>query len=149
MNNTAGAIQKKEYKVSRFQAGFIMVTCFLLYTVNYMDKQVFSVVLEPMRIDLGLTDSQVGIMQSVFYFSLAVFAIPSSFLLDRWSRKKSIAVMAIFLSVATYLTGLGRIFWGVLIPRIGVGIGEAAFSGGGTAISRFKNTDTRWPYERI
>jgi len=99
-----------------------------------MDKQVFSVVLEPMRLDLGLNDSQVGIIQSVFYFSLAIFAIPAAFLLDRWSRKKSIALMALFWSAATFITGLGRSFLGVLFPRIGVGVGEAAFAGGGTAM---------------
>lgn len=125
---------KKEYKVSGFQAGFILATSFLLYTVNYMDRQVFSVVLEPMRIELGLTDSQVGTMNSIFYFSMALFAIPTSFLLDRWSRKKAMSLMAVIWSVATFLTGLGRNFGGVLIPRIGVGIGEAAFAGGGTAI---------------
>ena len=125
---------KKEYKVSRAQANFILITCFLLFAINFMDKQVFSVVLEPMRIDLGLNDSQVGIMQSIFYFSLAIFAIPAAFLIDRWSRKKAVSLMAIFWSVATLLTGLGRGFLGVLFPRIGVGVGEAAFGGGGTAM---------------
>ncbi len=125
---------KKEYTVSRSQANFILIICFLLFAINYMDKQVFSVVLEPMRIDLGLNDSQVGIIQSIFYFSYAFFAIPAAFLLDRWSRKKSIALMAIFWSVATFLTGLGKGFWGVLFPRIGVGAGEAAYGGGGTAM---------------
>ncbi len=133
MNNSQES-SKKEYRVSRFQANFILVTLFVLFAINYMDKQVFSVVLEPMRLELGLTDSQVGMMQSIFYFSLAFFAIPASYLLDRWSRKKAIALMAIFWSVSTYLTGLGRGFLGVLLPRIGVGVGEAAFGGGGTAM---------------
>ena len=91
----------KEYKVSRGQANFILIICFILFAINYMDKQVFSVVLEPMRIELGLNDSQLGIMQSIFYFSMAIFAIPAAFLLDRWSRKKAISLMAIFWSVAT------------------------------------------------
>ncbi len=125
---------KKGYKVSRSQANFILITCFILFAINYMDKQVFSVVMEPMRLDLGLNDSQVGIMQSIFYFSLAIFAIPTAFLLDRWSRKKAISVMAIFWSAATFVTGLGRNFLGVLFPRIGVGVGEAAFAGGGNAM---------------
>ena len=124
----------KEYKVSRAQANFILIICFILFAINYMDKQVFSVVLEPMRIELGLNDSQLGIMQSIFYFSMAIFAIPAAFLLDRWSRKKAISLMAIFWSVATLLTGLGRGFLGVLFPRIGVAVGEAAFGAGGTAM---------------
>jgi MFS family permease len=132
--NSSQESPKKEYTVSRAQANFILITCFLLFAINFMDKQVFSVVLEPMRIDLGLNDSQVGIIQSIFYFSLAIFAIPAAFLVDRWSRKKAISLMAIFWSVATLLTGLGRGFWGVLFPRIGVGVGEAAFGGGGTAM---------------
>lgn len=126
--------EREEYKVSHFQAGFILVTCFALYTINYMDRQVFSVVLEPMRIELGFTDSQVGIMQSVFFFCMAIFSIPVSFLLDRWSRKKSLAIMAALWSGATLMTSLGKGFWGILFPRIGVGIGEAAFACGGTAM---------------
>jgi MFS family permease len=55
-------------------------------------------------------------------------------LVDRWSRKKAIGLMALVWSVFTFVTGLGRSFAGVIFPRTLVGIGEAGFSSGGTAM---------------
>jgi predicted MFS family arabinose efflux permease len=60
-----------------------------------MDRQVFAAVLEPMRLDLGLTDTQIGLLQTVFLLSITLFSLPMAFLIDRWSRRKAIAVMAI------------------------------------------------------
>ena len=114
-------------------ARVILIVCALLYMVNYMDRQVLSVVLEPMKADLGLTDAQAGLIQTVFFLSMAILAFPISFFIDRWSRRKTVALMAIIWSIATYVTGLGRNFLGVLLPRIFVGTGEAGFSAGGTA----------------
>lgn len=111
----------------------ILTICSLLYIINYMDRQVLSVVLQPMKVDLGLTDAQCGMLQTIFFLSMALLAFPVSFLIDRWSRRKTVAIMAIIWSAATYITGLGKSFLGVLIPRIAVGTGEAGFSAGGTA----------------
>jgi MFS family permease len=55
-------------------------------------------------------------------------------LIDRWSRTKAIGLMALLWSVATFCTGLGKSFIGVLIPRSLVGIGEAGYSPGATAL---------------
>lgn len=115
------------------KARLILIVCMLLYMVNYMDRQVLSVVLEPMKADLGLTDTQAGILQTVFFLSMALLAFPISFFVDRWSRRKTVAIMAIVWSAATYVTGLGKSFLGVILPRIFVGAGEAGFSAGGTA----------------
>ena len=122
------------YKIGGWRAHYTLIICSLLYMVNYMDRQVLAAVLEPMRLDLGLTDTQVGLLQTVFLLSIAFFSLPVAFLIDRWSRRKAIAVMAIFWSVFTYVTGLARGFAGVLVARMLVGIGEAGFSSGGTAL---------------
>ena len=91
-------------------ARIILIVCSLLYMVNYMDRQVLSVVLEPMKADLGLTDSQAGVLQTVFFLSMALMALPISFFVDRWSRRKTVAIMAVAWSAATYVTGMGRSF---------------------------------------
>ncbi len=126
--------QKHEYILTSFQRHSILVVCFLLYMVNFMDRQVLSVVMEPMKLDLGLTDTQAGMLQSGFFLSMAFFAFPAAYLVDRWSRRKSLAIMAIVWSGFTYITGLGKSFTGVLLPRMLVGIGEAGFAPGGTAM---------------
>jgi MFS family permease len=126
--------EKTEFRTSRFQARLILTVCTLLYMINYMDRQIISVVLEPMKQDLGLNDTQAGLVQTVFFLSMALFALPSSFIVDRWSRRKALGVMALIWSAATYLTGLGRTFWGIMLPRTLVGIGESGFASAGTAL---------------
>lgn len=129
-----GTGSSKEFKVGGIGAHMVLIICSLLYMVNYMDRQVLSAVLEPMRLDLGLNDAQAGVIQTVFLLSIALFSFPVAFLVDRWSRKKSIGLMAIIWSVFTFLTGKGLNFLTVIIPRAIVGVGEAGFSAGGTAM---------------
>jgi MFS family permease len=124
----------KDYKVGGWSAHYTLLICSLLYMVNYMDRQVLAAVLEPMKIDLGLTDTQAGSLQTVFLLSIALFSLPVAYLIDKWSRRKAIAVMAVFWSGFTFITGLGKNFLGVIIPRSLVGVGESGFSSGGTAM---------------
>jgi MFS family permease len=125
---------EQEYSTGGRNSTYILVVCTLLYTVNFIDRQVFSAVMEPMKIELGLTDTQCGILQTVFILGVALFTFPASHLIDRWSRKKPIVIMSIFWSIFTYCTGIATSFISLLIPRTLVGIGEAGFSAGGTAL---------------
>ena len=124
---------KGEFGGGGRNAYLVLTVCSLLFMINYMDRQVLSAVLEPMRQDLGLTDRQAGGIQTVFFMSMAVFAFPASFLVDRWSRRKAISLMAIIWSAFTFITGLGRSFLGVALPRTMVAVGETGFSAGGIA----------------
>jgi len=123
-----------EYKTGGWRAHYVLIICTLLYVINYMDRQVFAVILQPMKIDLGLTDAQCGLASTVLIFGMAFFSFPISHLIDRWSRRKAISIMAILWSGFTFATGLAKNFMGVLIPRAFVGLGEAGFVPGGTAM---------------
>ena len=123
-----------EYKTGGWRAHYVLIVCTLLYVINYMDRQVFSVILQPMKIDLGLTDAQCGLASTVLILGMAFFSFPISYLIDRWSRRKAIGIMAILWSGFTFATGLAKNFVGVLIPRAFVGLGEAGFVPGGTAM---------------
>ena len=125
---------KQAYSTGGASAHYILVVCTLLYVVNFMDRQVLSAVLQPMKVELGLTDAQCGLIQTVFILGVALFTFPFSYLMDRWNRKKPMAIMAILWSIFTYCTGLATSFISLLIPRALVGIGEAGFSSGGTAM---------------
>ena len=120
-------------KAGRWAAHGVLITCSLLYLVNYMDRYVLAVVMQPMKVALGLTDAQAGSLQTGFFLGMMAFSLPVSYLVDRWSRRKAVAVMAIVWSAFTFITGLGRSYLGVLLPRLVVGVGEAAFAAGGTA----------------
>jgi MFS family permease len=130
----AGLDKSKELKTGGWSSHYVLIVCTLLYAVNYMDRQVFSVVLQPMKIDLGLTDAQCGLASTVLILGMALFSFPIAHMVDRWSRKKSMSIMAILWSGFTFLTGLATNFIGVIIPRAFVGLGEAGFVPGGTAM---------------
>ncbi len=115
-------------------AHMILIMCTLLYMLNYMDRQVLSSVQEVMKTDLGLTDTQVGAIQTVFLMSIALFSLPVAYMADRWSRRKALGLMGLIWSFFTYMTGLGKNFLGVIFPRTFVGVGEAGFAAAGTAM---------------
>ncbi len=127
-------LSKKEFQVGGPQATYVLIICSTLYMINYMDRQVLSVVLQPMKIALELSDAQAGWIQSGFLLSMGICAVPLAYLVDRWGRSKSIGIMAIVWSIATFMTGRGKSFIGVLIPRLITGTGEAAFSSGSVAL---------------
>jgi len=131
MSTKSGA---KEFAISRLSAWYIVIICSLLYTVNYMDRQVLSITTELIKKDLGLSDSQIGIIQTLFFLSMAFFSFPAAYLVDRWSRKKTISIMALVWSGFTFATGMGKSFLGILMPRLMVGVGEAGFTPGGTPL---------------
>jgi MFS family permease len=124
----------QEYKTGGWRAHYIMIICTLLYVINYADRQVFSVVLQPMKTELGLTDAQCGLAQTIFILGMALFSFPVAFIIDRWSRKKAMGIIALIWSVFTFATGLAKSFVGVIIPRAIVGVGEAGFTPGGVAM---------------
>ncbi len=131
---TKSGKDSKEFGTGGLSAWITLIVLSLLYVLNYADRQILAVVLEPMKKDLGLTDSQGGMLMSAVLVCMAIFAFPIGALVDRWSRKKSIGLMALIWSAATFFTALGKNFIGVMIPRFLVGLGEAGFAPGGTAI---------------
>ena len=124
----------KEYRTGGWRAHYVLIICTLLYAINYMDRQVFSVILQPMKLELNLTDAQCGLASTVLLLGMVLFSFPVAHMVDRWSRKKSIGIMAMLWSMFTFLTGLAGNFIGVIIPRAFVGLGEAGFVPGGTAM---------------
>jgi MFS family permease len=111
---------------SAFVRWYVLLVMCLVYTLSIADRYVISTVLEPIRLELHLTDSGVafltGVSLALFYVS---FGIPISLLADRMNRRNIIAVSLIAWSAMTMLCGLAANYWQLLIARIGVGVGEA------------------------
>ncbi|MBN2225175.1 MAG: MFS transporter [Deltaproteobacteria bacterium] len=114
-------------------AVFTLVVVTLLYVVNYMDRMVLSATLPLIKADLMLTDAQCGWLGTIYFIVVALLTIPAAILCDRWSRKKSLAIMALLWTVSTFLTGMGNRFAPLFAARGGVGVGEAGFAPGGIA----------------
>ncbi len=122
---------QKRYAVGGRGAYAILTVTTLLFIVNWMDRQVMAVVLEPMKQDLGFSDAQIASLQTVFMISIGAFALPVGLLVDRWSRRKMLALLAFAWSVMTFLTGLVSQIALLWIIRFFVGVGEAGYKPGG------------------
>ena len=105
---------------------YVVIVMCLVYAVNIADRYVVSTVLEPIRLELKLTDGGVGFLTGVplglFYVS---FGIPMSWLADRRNRRNILVASLIAWSAFTAACGLARNYWQFLAGRIGVGVGEA------------------------
>lgn len=110
-------------------AWYVTVLLAVAYFVSYVDRIVLALLVEPIKADLQVTDTQMslllGLAFAVFY---AVLGIPIARLADRFSRKWIIATGIMLWSLATAATGLSRAYAGVLFARMGVGVGEAALT---------------------
>jgi MFS family permease len=113
---------------------WLFVMLFLLYMFDYVDRQVVTSLFPFLKTDLGLTDTQAGLLVSAVYWSIVVLAFPASILIDRWSRRRSIGIMVVLWSIATGLAAFVKTFPQLFLARLGVGIGEAGYSPGGTAM---------------
>jgi len=101
----------------------------LVYIVNFVDRQVLSILLESIKLDLGLTDVQLGLLSgTAFGLFYATLGIPIARLADIFSRKWVIVVSLTLWSGMTALCGSASGFAMLLLYRVGVGVGEAGGS---------------------
>lgn len=117
----------------------------LAYILSYLDRTLISVLAVPIKQDLQLTDTQLGLLAGlpfvIFYVGLGV---PVAWLADRWSRVRIVAIAVALWSLFTAACGLTQNFWQLTFARMGVGIGEA----GGSAPSISLITDLFPPESR-
>lgn len=121
-------------KPSSSAAYFAFILLFLLYMFDYIDRTVIVSLFPFLKKDWGLTDAQCGLLVSAVYWSILIFSLPVSIFIDRWSRKKCIGLMALFWSMATFACAFTRNFSQLFGARAAIGIGEAGYAPGGTAM---------------
>jgi MFS family permease len=109
------------------RAWYATMVLMVAYTLSYVDRQILSMLVDPIKQDLGISDTQIGLLQG---FAFAVFytlvGIPMGRLADRSERRRIIAWGIFFWSLATALCGLAKTYWQLFLARVGVGVGEAA-----------------------
>jgi len=131
MNNVTAP---KEYKLSKLNTYYIFTLLFLLYFFDYVDRMIVTSLMPYIKLEYGLTDTQSGLLVSVVYWSIVAFVLPVSILVDRWSRKKTIGIMALLWSMATLACAFTKTFPQLLMTRSAIGIGEAGYAPAGTAM---------------
>ena len=99
------------------------------YTVAFIDRQILSLLVQPIKRDLGISDTQIGLLAG-FAFALfySVLGVPIARLADRKSRRAIISVGVALWSVMTAACGLSKNYWQLFLTRVGVGVGEATLS---------------------
>ena len=108
-------------------ARYVLGVLFLVYVFNFIDRQVLSILLEPIKADLGVSDTFMGFLTGfafVFFYTFA--GIPIAGYADRGSRRGIIALGLLVWSSMTAFSGLARSGFQLALARIGVGVGEAA-----------------------
>ena len=122
------------YLFSKGYSNYVFVLLFLLYMFDYIDRMVVTSMFTSIERDWGITHTQSGLLVSAVYWAIVLLTFPVSILVDRWSRTKTIGVMAIIWSLATALCALTGNFVQLFMARILIGVGEAGYAPGGSAM---------------
>ncbi|MCF8142293.1 MAG: MFS transporter [Deltaproteobacteria bacterium] len=122
------------YLISKGYSHYIFALLFLLYMFDWLDRMVVVSLFPFIKADWGLTDTECGMLISGVSWSIVVLTFPVSIFIDRWSRKKSIGLMALLWSLATAACAFTRNYVQLFVARTVIGVGEAGYAPGGTAM---------------
>ena len=134
MNSSEETITEEPTAVGHgdFSTGYryyVLGLLLAIYTANYMDRMILGILLQPIKADLGASDTMMGLltglMFAVFY---ATMGMPIAYWADRGSRKTIITLALTIWSGMTVVCGLAANFWQLAAARMFVGVGEAGGS---------------------
>lgn len=115
--------------VSNGYRRYVLVLLTLVYALNFIDRQILVILQESIKVDMDLSDSQLGLLTG---FAFAIFYVSVGIPIARWAdvgNRRNIVSMAVAVwSGMTALSGFTQNFWQLLLARIGVGVGEAGGS---------------------
>ncbi len=125
------------------RANYTLAVLTFINLFNYIDRWVVAVVVEPIRRDLGLSDTQMGLVAASFIVVYMMVSPVFGILGDRKARPPLIAIGVAIWSLATGLAGFARGFWTLFAARATVGVGEGAYGTIAPALLA-----DQFPYER-
>jgi MFS family permease len=111
--------------VAWFGVGVLVIA----FVFSIADRIIISLLVDPIKRDLGLTDTDMGLMMGLaFAIFYALMGLPIGRWADKYSRRTIIGVGIFLWSIMTVLCGFARNFWELFLARVGVGVGEATLS---------------------
>ena len=114
---------------------YVLIMMCLVYTLSIADRYVVSTVLDPIKNDLHLTNLGVSLLTGmafgVFYI---ILGFPLSWMIDRYNRRRIVAVCLVLWSVMTAVCGLARTAFEFFLARVGVTVGEAGGTPGANSL---------------
>jgi MFS family permease len=122
-------------QVSLAERWYVLIMMCLVYTLSIADRYVVSTVLDPIRLELHLTDSGVAMLTGLaFGLFYVILGFPLSYLIDRYNRRKIVAVCLVLWSAMTAVCGLARNSFEFFLARVGVTVGEAGGTPGANSL---------------
>jgi MFS family permease len=107
-------------------AWYVVVVLMVCFTLSYVDRQILSFLVEPMKEDLGISDTQIGLIQGLFFaIPYTVVGLFAGVLADRFSRRNIIIFGLVFWSLMTTMSAVARSYFTLALARVGLGSGEA------------------------
>ena len=108
---------------------YVLFVLFLSYTVNIIDRAILSLLLEPIKAEFVLSDTELGLLGGfAFAIAYSVLGLPFGAWADRWIRKNVLAICIAGWSVSTALCGMASGFWTLILARVGTASGESGCS---------------------
>ena len=124
-----GAASSGREEISPAYANYVLGVLFTVYVINFIDRQVLSVFIGPIKEEFGVSDSAMGLLVGFAFALFYTFAgIPIARWADRGNRRTIIAIGLAVWSAMTAVCGLTVSFLQLALARVGVGVGEAAGS---------------------
>lgn len=106
MNQSNIAVERTQKKTNAY-AWYVVILCMLAYIFSFIDRQILALMIEPIKADLQLSDSQFSLLHGLaFSLFYAVMGLPLAYIADRFSRPKLISIGIIVWSLATATCGL-------------------------------------------
>src|SRR4051812_39670059 len=112
----------------------VFTLTFALLLSDYMSRQVLSAVFPFLKAEWALSDTQLGGLTSVVALTVGLLAVPLSLLGDRWGRVRSIVLMGTIWSLATLGSAIAANYGELMLSRLFIGVGEAAYGSVGLAV---------------
>lgn len=104
----------------------VLALLVLVYTLNFLDRQILSILAPAIQAELHLSDTQIGLMRGVsFALFYSILGIPIAFMADRVNRTNLITIALTIWSAMTAVCGVATNFWQLFLARMFVGVGEA------------------------
>src|SRR5690348_9250206 len=110
-------------------AWYVVVVLMACYTLSFIDRQILSLLVRPIKRDLALSDTQVGLLQGLAFALFYTFCgLPLGRIADAHHRRRLIQFGLFFFSLLTAACSLARSFGSLFAARMGVGVGEATLN---------------------
>jgi len=118
-----------EFHVSERYRSYVVWLLFAVYVFNFVDRQILTILIQPIKAEFALSDTEVGLLGGIaFAFLYSTLGIPIARYADRANRVNIIGTSLLVWSLFTAATGFARSFGQLFIARVAVGIGEAGCS---------------------